>query len=233
MQDVGVEIFGQVDKWATLEVTGDLNHILKAGYVGDTFFDPDQKQGPSNTNHRGGGSYLKILFLEFHQVLGKDPDLSDVHSERCGPLFLVGIEFKLIQVEVGLLPHGQDTAVLEFNAQRGFRACLDVISEMNGHSGGDLDRRRNTLAVDRSSPCHPGNLSDRVGGMGGQRKGQEQQGQHQQPVHQSDRKKCAHFCFHHGILIKEFSHKNTPVKQHKRMVSRGRQREKDLTATCM
>jgi len=124
------------------EDVGDLNDILKTDDLGNLtgLVDPDQENGPSNPYHGGRGSYLKILFLEFQQVLGKHPHLSDVHLEGCGPLFFFGIKFKLIQVEVGLFRHGQDAAVLEFDAQHGIGAGLDVVAEMNGHSYGGLNR---------------------------------------------------------------------------------------------
>jgi hypothetical protein len=123
------------------EDVGDLNHIFKAEDLGNGagFVDPDQEQGPSNPHHGGRGSYLKVLLFEFQQVLGKYPDLSDIHLERCGPLLFLGIKFKLIQVEVGLFRHAEDAAVFQFDTKHGIGAGLDVVAEMNGHSPGDLD----------------------------------------------------------------------------------------------
>jgi len=168
--------------------------------VGDAFFDPDQEQGPSNAHHGGGGPNLKVLFLELQQILGKYPDLSEVHLEGCGPRFLIGIEFKPIEVEVGLLPHGQDAAVLEFDAQHGCRVGLDMVPQLDGHSHGGLDGARNGLPDQGRRAGQPRDLADHLIGTGGQRKGQKQQGQRQQPEHQSDRRRSPHFRFHHGIL---------------------------------
>jgi len=118
-----------------------VNDIFKTDHFGKgQGLDPDQKDGPSNPHDSSRSSYLKILFLEFHQVFGKYPDLSDIYLEGCGPLFFFGIKFKLIQVEIRLFRHAQNAAVLEFDAQHGISPGLNLVAEMNGNSPADLDR---------------------------------------------------------------------------------------------
>jgi len=209
-QDVGGEILGQVDILLRREDVGDLNHIFETDHLGNCVgLDPYQEEGPPNPHHRGRGPYLKILFLELQEVLGKDPDLSQVHLEGCGPLLFLGVEFKLIQVEVGLFPHGQDAAVLEFDAERGIGAGFDVVAQKNGHSHGHLHRAGHGLPVKGRRPPEPRHLADRVGGMGRQGEDKEQQGQGNPPAQGYSHNRCPHFCFHLGVLTKGFSHRDT------------------------
>jgi hypothetical protein len=131
-----------VDKFVRSEDIGYLNDIFKTDHFGNgQGLDPDQKNSPPYAHHGRWGSYFKILFFEFHQVLGKYPDLSDIHLEGCGPLFPFGIEFKLIEVQIGLFGHAQNAAVFEFDAEHRSGARLDLIAEMDSHPSADLDRR--------------------------------------------------------------------------------------------
>jgi len=171
-QDVGGEILGQVDILLRREDVGDLNHIFETDHLGNCVgLDPYQEEGPPNPHHRGRGPYLKILFLELQEVLGKDPDLSQVHLEGCGPLLFLGVEFKLIQVEVGLFPHGQDAPVLEFDAEHGICGGLDMVAQMNGQSHGGLDGRSSGRPGNVGRPLEPGDLPDHIRCMG--RQGQD------------------------------------------------------------
>jgi hypothetical protein len=80
-------------------------------------YNPDQVNGPTNADNGGWGFDLKGAFFELHQVLCKDLEFSNHHTEFGVSLLFFGIEFKPVQMKIRLLTHGHITAVFKCQTQ--------------------------------------------------------------------------------------------------------------------
>jgi len=118
-----------------------LDDIIKTGHIGPVGrFDPYNKKGAANTDDGVGCFYLEVPFSEIQEVIGKDSELANEDFEKGLALFSRAVELEIFQMKVGVLPHGQDTAVFEFDAQSGICLGFDAVAEVNGHAYGYLDR---------------------------------------------------------------------------------------------
>ena len=181
----------QDDKFIGPEDISHLYDIIKTGHLGPGGrFDPYNKKGAANTDDGVGCFYLEVPFSEIEEVIGKDAELANEDFEKGLTLFSRTAELEIFQMKIGVLRHGQDTAVFEFDAQLGIHLGFDSVAEVNGHVYGYLDRFWHRLAVNKGRTLQSRDLSDNIGGQSMER----------QHDYQKDRE-YPKSIFSHGIIL--------------------------------
>ena len=97
-----------------IKLIGDIHHTFKTDNFGNGLIHyPDHINGAANPDNGCGGFYLKSPLLELHQVFCKYLELAHHYPEFGVSFLFVGIELKLVQMEICLFTHGHKTAVFK------------------------------------------------------------------------------------------------------------------------